>query len=242
MKVASLCIAYKEERLIKHHLKHLEGKVDKALVLVSESPYHQFEDGQPDRTGEIALKMGADVVKGSWSVEHDQRNYGLSLLRMYDYVLVLDPDEFILEKDWNILLEGLEERVFKKPAYKAPSYVTYWKKGYVLDPTDTHKPLFLVNPREVTFEHYRGISSEVYDSPIQFPIHHMSWARTDEEMKKKLLTFSHAKEFNGMEWYERVWKTWTPLSTYLHPLTREKWHQAIPYPVPVELQPIIEEI
>ena len=38
-------------------------------------------------------------------------------------------------------------------------------------------------------------------------IHHMSYARTDEQIRRKITTFSHAHQVVP-GWFENVWKRW----------------------------------
>jgi hypothetical protein len=39
------------------------------------------------------------------------------------------------------------------------------------------------------------------------PIHHMSYARSDDQILRKITTFSHAREVVP-GWFERIWRGW----------------------------------
>jgi hypothetical protein len=66
-------------------------------------------------------------------------------------------------------------------------------------------------------------------------MHHLSYVRTDEDMLKKISTFSHSNEFDFYQWYLTKWLNWTPERLDLHPVVPEQFKQAIYDPLPPEI-------
>lgn len=243
MKFAIATVAYKEERMIQHFLKHYSPLVDEIVVLNSDRPWNGTKVYNTDETP-LHCKDYDNVTcyMMDWHTEHEQRNWGINMLSHaeYDWVFILDPDEYF-NKETFLRLKAYLAEDKDTPAFKAPMD-TYWKKNYIIVPRDTHKPVVAVRPGKVRFTQYRGIDTPPFDLSNDFILHHFSWARTDEEVKNKLSHFSHSNEFNWQEWYDRVWKGWHPAMNHLHPLTKEKWFQAIPCEVPKEFRAITEEL
>ena len=61
--------------------------------------------------------------------------------------------------------------------------------------------------------------------------HHLSYARSDEEVLKKITTFSHAHEVQP-GWFENVWKRWDAdhSLTNLHPTHPAAYQRAVEQP------------
>jgi hypothetical protein len=59
-------------------------------------------------------------------------------------------------------------------------------------------------------------------------MHHLSYVRSDEEVREKLRMFDHAHEVVP-GWFERVWKGWDadPKMEDLHPTKPEAYKRAI---------------
>lgn len=240
MKFALATIAYHEERLIRPFVRHYREMVDKILVLNSTVPWNgPLEDY--DCTADFAKAEGAQVFKHHWPSEHSQRNAGLTVLSDYDWVFILDPDEFFSKEDFEKLKLWIEEDSKKwtfKNAYCVP-LETYWKGAYKLVPRDTHCPVIAVNPKAsaAMFNDKRGLATEAYDAP--FLLHHFSWVRTDEEVFRKLTHYGHAGDFNGVEWYNKIWLKWYPEMKNLHPFDTKKWVETVPCKIPKELEHLL---
>lgn len=235
MKFAIQSIAYHEERFIKHFVRHYRSLVDEILVLNTSVSY-QGDVEDYDSTGDIAKGEGARVVKEYWKTEHEQRNFGLEKQSHFDWVFILDPDEFIEKDEFERFKVWLE--TVGQDAYRAKQ-TTYWKNGYTIS-ADRYMPITVCKPKRVKFTDKRCTDSEVIDAP--FKAHHLSWARTDEEILRKVTHFSHAGEFNGVEWFENVWKKWHPEYQGLHPIDPMRWALATKCEVPEELKHLWREL
>lgn len=230
MRIASVTVAYKEPRFIVPHLRHHKDFVDEQLVLVSSTPWHGTDSGEKDTTAELARKEGATVIEFPWANEHEQRNAGQEFFFDYDWLLILDPDEFLTKEDFRKLREFLQA-VASMDAYVTDTQLTYWKSGMRIDPPEDYKQIIAVRP-SVRFYDKRCVTSAWSIAPVH--LHHFAYARTDAEMLKKISHFSHAPEFNTTDWYEEVWKsqrTWD-----LHPLHPHDYAEAVETVLPTELE------
>lgn len=243
MKVGLASIAYREERFIKPFLQHIPSWVGTRLVLGSTKPWQGQQD-PPDATFDIAHGLGADVIEWAWPSEHEQRNAGQMYLQDCDWIIVLDPDEFLSKSGWKALKQFIDSSEAKQAkAFVVGEQYTYWKAGYRISPPEDYKQIILVRP-DVKFIDKRVV--DVGYSHIPLRLHHMSWARTDAEVKSKITHYAHAHEIDPT-WYDRVWKAWTPSMRDLHPKSPEALQQAIPATLPADLNklgiwPPIDEV
>lgn len=242
MKVAVLTIAYNDEKNLAACVRNWAGVVDKHLVLVSAVPWHGTVYPR-DKSFEIAKELGADAILGGWKSEAEQRNYGLDILMDYDYVLIVDSDEFFTKEDQQKILQHLREKPMVIVGYPKAT-VVYWKTPeYVLDPTDECIMPLVIDPKAVKFLKARGLiyregdgNPNDYMAQIDATWHHFSYVRTDEQIQQKLTSYEHADEVKGLEdWYENVWKKWEPGSDiFVRPRGREK-SIAVYRPAPQEI-------
>lgn len=216
MRFAVCSICYNESEYVQACIRNWQGLVDEHLVLVSTRPWNG-SGVRGDDTARLARKAGAKVVESFWATEAEQRNYGLELLRDYDYVLIVDPDEFYTPEDQKIIMDHLNNPINPNyrtdrytPGFRAGRMATYWKTpDYTLSPPDKHKPFIAVDPKYRKFAENRQIDATRWVPLIPITCHHMSWVKSDDKIKEKIQSFSHASAIrNG--WYENVWKVWKP--------------------------------
>lgn len=151
------------------------------------------------------LPRNTEVFSGAWQSEHETRNSGMALLSDCGYVLHVDSDELIPDDG----LESIKRGIATGAHGVVCRMHTYWKSiEYRIDPPEPLVALVAAR-KDVRFSQLRqpdvpkgGIA--LVDRRI---MHHLSYVRTDEEMREKLRTFGHAKEVIP-GWYERVWKAW----------------------------------
>jgi len=228
MKLAIETIAYHEERFIPKFIQHYQNKVSEIVVLNSTKPWQGETDPEPDKTGTIANSLGATVIEFPWPNEHEQRNAGLDYLNDCDWVIILDPDEYIVDSAWQLLIEFLEHA--EADAYVPIMQHTYWKTGYVIDPPEDYKQIIAVRP-SVRFVDKRVVNCGYGHAPVD--LHHFSWARTDKECLRKITHYAHAHELDP-NWYKDVWLSDRTLN--LHPLTPEALKEAVRVELPEELE------
>lgn len=231
MRVGLIANAYNEARFLKPFLSHIPDWVETKLVLITDPPWYgdSLED---DGSKEIAEKNGAVVVKFPWANEVDQRNFGQSYFAEYDWVLNLEPDEFLSNEDWQKLYNYLETA--QSPSYAIKQRV-FWGNGFESDPPEDFVPIIATRPT-VKFVDKRNVDSRWETFPEDLKLLHFAWARTDEEIWKKISHYSHAVDFDIKDWYENVWLA--RKTENVHPTTPE----AIPRLIKAVLPPEIEEL
>ena len=232
MKVAVVAIALNEERFIGPWLQHIPDWVNTKCVLVSEKPWFGDQNVFRDDTYEVAEANGAMVIKRPWETEHEQRNFGQDLFGDYDWIIVLDPDEFFDDETW-LKLHDFMENPADNNAYCAVSQKVYWKDGWKADPDRDCTPLILVRPG-VRFVDKRVVGTGF--GLIDIYTHHFSWARTDMEVYEKITHYAHANDFDTVKWFNDVWKTWEPGVQDVHPTSPDTLHNLVRAELPPELE------
>jgi len=215
MKIAVATIAYREAQYIGTCIRNWKGLVDKHLVLVSSKPWNgvRFPD---DGTADIARELGAEVIIGDWDTEAQQRNDGIAILYDYDYVLIVDPDELYTKETQKNLFNMLSHPIDiswrsdkKIQAFCIENIITYWKTHeYILVPQDRHKPTIAIDPKQLYCHEHRQFGGD-YIPVVPGTCHHFSWVKTDEKIKEKIQSYSHANVVPS-NWYKDVWLRWKP--------------------------------
>jgi len=250
MKFATMYCLYDDVEYLWPSLEPFLEETDKVLFLISDVPWNgQVCDNSAaiEYVRNLCIKYPkCQLIQGHWTNEWDQRNYGLSVLYLehYTYTFIVDNDE--VYHDYHV-------RNIKRYISSNPSYVsfhlewnTYWKKDYYcITPREYFRPLIAVKTANFLFNGIRiGTTEAMRTGPavlinradkyngVLIPsdvaiCYHMSYARDDAYMKRKLEINSHAKEFIP-DWYDRVWKNWVPQMRHLHPVTPQQYDRAVP--------------
>lgn len=175
------------------------------------------------------------------ATDHDHRNAALALVRAqfqeYDRVWVVDSDEAFTDKDFADL-KAIVESTDGSAWFVARH--AYWKSlEWRIEPTEGGPTVVCINPRYVPgFQWSRNpfIPSYTPSVPavhVPSPVfvkdifqHHLTAVRSDEEMAAKISSFVHGPEIGG-DWFENVWKGWTPEMENLHPTHPPAWKRAV---------------
>ncbi len=231
MRVGLATIVYREGRLITPFLNHIPKWVDETVVLASEKPW--FGKELPDDGTLLkARKAGATVIEHNWRTEEDQRNAGQEYFTGYDWVIILDPDEFLDNNNWANLKDLIDSNP-QNDAFVVDHQKVYWKDGWKATPDRDYQQLILVRPG-IRFVDKRVVGSSYAVAPIH--INHFSWAKTDDEVWNKISHYAHANDFNTEHWYETVWKLWKPGDEDVHPTSPDTLHQFERAQLPEELE------
>lgn len=209
MTFGSVAICYNEPRMIVPHLQHLPDWIEEKLVLVSTQPWFG-ESVAHDKTAELAAPY-ARVIEAYWETEEDQRNTGQALHQDKDWIIVLDPDEYLSEENWQKLKRFLETT--NAEAAIVDHQRVFYKDKEVY-PCFDYQQLIAVRP-QVNFVEKRIGDAWCATAPVE--LLHFSWAKTDEEVWSKISHYAHAKDFDIKDWYENVWLA--NKTTNLHPVT-----------------------
>lgn len=193
--------AFNEERFIKPVINQFEDLADQVVVAVSDKPWHGDVDA--DNTYFLACRawFKAKVFNGWWATEAEQRNWCMEKLQDCDYVLICHADTFFKKSDIKKIKKFIQTATGRQ--YDIPS-VMYWKD---FDTTIFPNPMLtaMLIRKDVRFKHNIIIEDQEVNAPV-VPIvcHHLSWAKTNEEVQTKLATYGHATEIVP-NWYEEVW-------------------------------------
>lgn len=176
-------------------------------------------------------KEGLPRVKVIAASESDHRNCALAWIRAMTTVerlWVIDLDEFFHEAEFEKLKKVVETS--QADAWFVKRFA-YWKSlEWRIDPVEPSPACVVVDPKKVPAFVWGRIpyakKSILVEGVMQ---HHLTAVRSDEETEVKWKTFHHAKE-RVPNWYEKVWKAWTPEMENLHPTHPDCWKRAVAVP------------
>jgi GT2 family glycosyltransferase/glycosyltransferase involved in cell wall biosynthesis/predicted Zn-dependent protease len=245
---AAVYCVYDDIAWLRDSLESIYSAVDAVYFLISDKPwYGQATDNKttidcirtfPDPHSKI------EIIHGKWSNETDQRNAGLDILKEkdYTYCFVIDADEVYNPAE----LKRMMDLVVSHPEVDCwhISLDTYWKSyHYRIEPREPLKPPVFVKAGEVRFTQNRlaaGKSHEMILPDIGI-CHHLSYAHSDDEILKKISTFSHANEVIP-GWFENVWKRWDSDHSMrnIHPTHPQAYQQAVEQPYSA-LPPVLKK-
>lgn len=172
-------------------------------------------------------------IPGLGTMENDtrERNFLSSHIEDFDYILSVDSDEFLLNPmdlvDW--LGKQKEEEVCI-----LGSWVTVYKElddAYLVvgnadgvDLGDTP----IITDRTDRFVNARWTKQKYIMSPAV--LLHFSWARSEAELRKKLVNWSHNDDFTTQHhldlWLNANERTYKSYKNF-HPVTPEAWPQLV---------------
>jgi hypothetical protein len=235
-KVAALTVAFNEPRLLPAIVRQFKEPYIKKniyhMVLVSERPWH---GSHPYDFKTCKAAKGADfILLDKWPNQAAQFNFGLSVLKEkgFDWAIICDADEFYTPVGIQVLLEDIE--LSTTGQLRAPYMEVYWKLPiFKIFNNQTDTPVVAIKTDQF-FENKRTPSLSGYDTSSAV-LFHMSYVRSNEEMRKKIDSFEHSNEFDRLNWYENVWKKWEIKNKFLHPVVPEQFSHAFYDPVPKEI-------
>lgn len=184
----------------------------------------------------MALTNG-EVITDTWPGQAEQFNTGLSILQDYgvDWALIVDADEFYTPVDIGRLVGQI--RTTEYDAIYASHMNVYWRTPeHLILPEQYDYPIIAVRTNK-RFLNKRHVDNSVTTTGTHrdLVMHHMSYVRTNEQMKKKIETFEHSHEFNKEAWYKNVWLPWNKDSRNLHPVVPTQFQGVIYKPAPEEV-------
>lgn len=249
MKFGAVYCLYDDHEYLDISLETIKNKLDKVLFLISDIPWNGKKSDNSSTIKKVKdlckENKNFELIEGHWTNEIDQRNFGLS--KFYkegiDYCFIIDSDEMYYSSHFDNIKEFIRKN--SQIAAFHIEWNTYWtKQYYVISPREYYKPVIAVKVDSFQFTKIRhGITSisrtgefvfqtkETSYNGVVIPeqvafCFHFSYARSNEFMKRKLETNSHAPEFLS-NWYENVWLKWKPSNKNLHPVTPEQYNIAV---------------
>lgn len=237
MKLGIQILAFREKNRIIPCIEQYYDIADKIVVAVSKKPWHSIL--KADNTLELAKQTSADVYGGSWETEAKQRNFTLEKMEDMDFILVAPPDRFYTEEDLRLIRLFVDHEA-EGGVYSIRS-LNYWKNfDTVIWPTydlphflfsrmlpSQHYAYFkyanLLHEQEPHYGHVPGVTS-----------HHVSWIKTDMEMKEKMRSYTHARE-TRKGWYNKYWLNWNEKKTNFGTTVPEDFRYTVKYSLPKEI-------
>lgn len=233
-----VCCVYDDPTWLAEMIRSTYDNVAVLLFLVGEKPWNgsatdnretiRIIENTPDPAGKLKL------IRGQWTSETEQRNAGLLLLQNLGipYCFTVDADEIYDPLE----LESMQRLVLTKPEVGAwyMSWWTYWKsERYRIDPPEEFQPLVFLRIGRGKFAEHRAVVAHGHEAiPSSVGMcHHMSYARSDEEIARKISTFSHAHEIRP-GWFEDIWLRWDSNHALenLHPVYPHAYRRAVEQP------------
>ena len=249
MRYGILCVVYDDHEYLDMALEVPASFVDHVLILINDKPWNgALSDNSKtlEAAGILCRKhSNISLIRTTVSTEADQRNQGLSILSQLgvDIAFIIDADEIYSRQEFANAI-GFIESNLQYNAYHI-EWDTYWKKSYhVIRPREDFKPIVAVKVMNFSFTNARaGVTSVIrhgstllktsdtrYNGVLIPPevaiCHHLSYARTDAQIQRKIETFSHSSEI-VKDWYEKVWLGWSPGMRNLHPVNPPQYQSTV---------------
>ena len=214
--------------------------VEKIFVAYSEVPWTYnpvARDNYKNPTNKELLKKSKhlskiELIEGVWEKDEDQRNACLDRARAegFDYLIIQDADEFYTDNAYQRNLEAITENP-DWDVYKIKLHV-FWKSlDFVIESKDgsiiAGDAPFAIN----CHSNMKFIRSRSLNSNSSFSLdglcYHLSYVLNDDELYRKINTWTHTQEFKTESWYKRKWVNWTEETKNLHPLQPSAWKRAV---------------
>lgn len=220
MRFAVSIVAYNEGRYILPCLRQIPRWVEKVLLIADENPW----GGERAKMAHLTFEHAHDYCDGRveiqrrihFSTEHLARTWSLGRLYDFDWVIILDADEFYTPEDWGKMKDALENASSEADVMRC-EFITYWKDfEHRFEPPDRHRGIIAVNPKHTVFNDRRETVEQMsQDAPVF--CHHLSWVRDDDEVWQKIQNWEHRYDFDLNRWFNKVWKAWEPNMVGIRP-------------------------
>ncbi len=233
MRLGVQITAFNEERLIVPAIKQFDGL--KVVVGVSQKPF--YSETKPDQTEKLAKSTNAKVITGTWEFERDQRNDLMLELQDCDYVLVGHADTFFTTES----IQNIIHEINKPNPLRAWDIMSkmYWKNLDTVIMPDLILPTMIIGKDERFETSINIVNRPTVPCIFGVTCHHLSWAKTDAEVLKKITTYHHAPEIT-MEWYNNIWLNWKPGMIDIAPTNPKDYSGTTEYHLPIEIRRQIE--
>lgn len=238
MRIGAVTMAYRDAETIRGTLACLSPFVEKHIVMVNQKPYNGQEEPMDDTLNICSEFKKVEIIQGNWE-EHMLRNIAHNvILDDMDWVLGFDADEMMSAADLEKLFKFLETT--DKNAVGFISKV-YWRTtDYRFEPDPDHVKVCVTRPGKVKYTTKQCVDSPYavlnYREEPFITHHHLSYCEP-KNILRKVLTYNHADEFNGQEWYDKHYKDWKFGEPVVQPFGT-KW-EAVKEPLPEELRRLL---
>jgi len=244
---AQYCV-YEDSGTLVESISRSYPVMDKILILLNYDPwcgtaniYSSFDTYKkvreiPDPDNKIIL------ISQHWKTEAIQRNFGKDLLHKMGikWCMIIDDDELYNPEELSNAIKHLETTPHGVVLVQQQ---VYWKtREFCIANLTYGMPTFVLSDLSVVhFDYCRNckvIGTWETLTPDFIINHHLSYVRTDEQLLRKIETFSHGSEQRQdgqdtvqiwKDWFENIWRKWTLDMTNLHvnPNERHSFSKAV---------------
>jgi len=239
MTFATYVMTFDQEKWIMRNLENAYSHVDQIYIMHSQLPWGYNPQAREIYTNSFDLNIikqslymdKITIIEGDWLNDTEQRNACLQRAKKdkFDFLMVHDADEFYFHNDFNKLRNIVENNtnidVFDINLY------AFWKsfKYILIDPDTgiiggTNQTIVNLN-RVNKYDYIRNTTTVNRMTLPGIICYHGSYVLTDEEVFKKIKTWSHNNDFDVDTWYKNIWLPWTIESKNLHPIWPWKWNR-----------------
>ena len=233
-RIAALCCVYQKDKWLSYSCKSIYKSVDAIYYFVNSMPW-SGPVLNPTETVKIIESLDdpeskITLVQGAWKSQIEQRNFTIAQASFdgYDYGLINDSDEVYENRE----LTSMIDYAVSKPDVHVwlMHWFTYWKTTqFVISPVENYRPPMILKLGTCGFVETRNLGTSNYQTiPAEVGMcHHMSFARSDQEMLAKMKFFAPENILQG--WFHNVWKRWDqdPKLENLHPVNPSQFKRAI---------------
>lgn len=226
-----MCALCEETRIIPA-IRQFDGLgIEEIVVACSETSWRGGVKG--DGTAEIAVRAGATVRLANWREEAGQKNWIVSKMKDFDWILMFAPDMYMTYEDLYRVIEFLKSDDCKARAYGC-DILTYWKNYDTITQPNRVFNTLAIRPTE------RFRFSATLENWEEFPkidgvtMHHLSWVKDNKSVLTKIKTYSDS---DGIvkNWYQDKWLKWNNRTTDIDPTNPVCSATTIYQPLPKEL-------
>lgn len=245
MKIAAHMLAYNVDRYLPAAVASLLPHVDKLYVAYPSRPFAYIPSSRasmsnptPKSILDPFLASGkVEIIEGDWEREEQTRNACLQRAKedQFDWLITIDADEFYSEESW----QQAKQFLFARPELKvvATTWYNFYKSSHyvAMDQYGSIKSTnanFAIRCKPDLEFFDRRIPNDRNNVILDTPCFHYGYVLTDDEMRTKLKTWSHAGDFNTMRWFRLKWLGWTEATRNIHPTWPICWQRAIRFPLP----------
>jgi hypothetical protein len=220
--------------------------VEKIFFFLSSSPWYGSAHASEVDPQALALlpdpQKKVETISGDWKSETDQRNYTLAYAQAhgYEYGLIIDADEVYDSAQLTNAISLAHQQ--RDVAVWHMNWFTYWRSpDYRIDPIEPYQPPILIHLGYAAFVETRNAIGAKHEliPPTTCMCHHLSYALTDEALRRKHIMQPGHSQSAYPEWYESKWCAWLqdPNLTNLHPVHPPWFERAVRQPE--ELKPSV---
>lgn len=198
-------------------------------IKIFEENFFQSQLSSIENDNRQRTLMSEQMGKGGWHIQIDSDEYFFDFKAFRDYLLSINPNPTGYERPLNIECNWIS---LIKKTDRGYIYVSNKANEYETMPFATNKPEYLNARRNSHFNHL---------SP--FFVLHETWARGEDELRRKLNSWGHDNDFLSKESYFKVWSSLDEFNyMYIrnfHPLNPNTW-QKLDYVPHLDIDKVID--